>query len=133
MRTIVLISLPAVLLIAYVAARRRQPKKRHRQSQNIVISLVLLSYFGITVGLGIFWVAKQELPVFDLHYLFGYATVALVLLHVTLSWRPLEQFLRRRSPAALVEKGGKTWRPSTRALGIAAFLLCYGALAFFIG
>ncbi len=133
MRTIVLIGLPALLLIAYVATRRRRAKKRQRQSLNIVTSLVLLGYFGVTVGLGLFWVAKQELPIFDLHYLFGYATVTLVVLHVSLSWRRLEQFFRRRAPAALLTEGGEKWRPKTRALGIAAFLLCYGGLAFFVG
>jgi len=37
----------------------------------VILGLGLFAYFAITTGLGIFWVARQELPVFDLHYLFA--------------------------------------------------------------
>ena len=44
----------------------------------MIVGLLLLFYFAATAGLGIFWVARQELPVFDWHYLFGYVTLVLV-------------------------------------------------------
>ena len=46
----------------------------------IIFGLVL----GTIAGLGIFWVANQHLRVFDWHYLFGYATLLLLAVHLAL-------------------------------------------------
>lgn len=64
---------------AVLALRNRAPS---RLALNVHISVLLLAYLACTAGLGIFWVANQQLPVFDWHYLFGYATVLLVALHL---------------------------------------------------
>jgi len=69
---------------------------RNRQRLSLLVSLLLLVAFGATSGLGIFWVARQELPVFDWHYLFGYVALALAALHVALHWRSLLRLFRRR-------------------------------------
>jgi SagB-type dehydrogenase family enzyme len=83
--------LPLVLaaaVLAWLALRGRWPG---RLSLNVVSSLLLLVYMLTTAGLGIFWVANQHLPVFDWHYLFGYATVLLLALHLAFNlpvvWR----------------------------------------------
>ena len=86
------VALPLLLVVALlaglaVARRLGNP----RLTINIWSSLLLVLYVGTTAGLGIFWVANQQLPAFDWHYLFGYATVLLVVLHLVfnlpLVWR----------------------------------------------
>ena len=73
---------PLALLVAYLIVRRLAGRALSRHLTGVVLSLVLLVYFAITAGLGVFWVARQQLPVFEPHYLFGYAAVALVTVHV---------------------------------------------------
>lgn len=88
---------PAMGLAALVLLVRRGKAGRKGSTLTWFLSLLLLAYFLITASLGIFWVARQELPVFDLHYLFGYLTMALVLLHVIAHRRPLLALFRRGS------------------------------------
>ena len=72
------VALPLLLAAGLIAtqALRRRPLSRH--AVNVWSSVLLLAYVLTTAGLGIFWVANQQLPVFDWHYLFGYGTVLLV-------------------------------------------------------
>ncbi|MDQ2989182.1 MAG: hypothetical protein M3R60_08790, partial [Pseudomonadota bacterium] len=79
---VVLVLLPLALYgvaVAIAAVRGRAPS---RQALNVHTSLLLMTYLLATASLGIFWVANQQLPVFDWHYLFGYCTVLLVSLHL---------------------------------------------------
>ena len=79
---IVLVLLPLAAYgacLGVAAARGRLPA---RQSVNVQTSLLLMTYLLATASLGIFWVANQQLPVFDWHYLFGYCTVLLVTMHL---------------------------------------------------
>ena len=89
-----------------------------------------------TAGLGIFWVANQQLPVFDWHYLFGYGTVLLVSLHLVFNFPLVWRFFARRAgrsrqpaPAlATTARDRSTRRGLLGALGVlaatgAAFLL----------
>ncbi len=85
--------LAGAVAVALVLARRPPT----RIALNVVSSLLLLVYLSITAGLGIFWVAQQHLPVFDWHYLFGYATVALLAVHLAFNFRIAWQWLRRRA------------------------------------
>ena len=85
--------LAAALLAGALALRGRLPT---RARLNAISSLLLLVYLLATAGLGIFWVANQHLPVFDWHYLFGYATVLLVVLHLAFNLRALLAALRPR-------------------------------------
>jgi SagB-type dehydrogenase family enzyme len=96
MPKLVLIALPLLLFIAYVVAATLFGKPPSRQAANVASALLLVLYFFATAALGIFWVARQELPVFDWHYLFGYATLALVLLHLAFNLRVATRFLRAR-------------------------------------
>lgn len=92
----VLLPLLAVATLLALRAWWRRPPSRH--ALNMVFSLLLLAYVSATAALGIFWVANQQLPVFDWHYLFGYATVLLVSVHLVFNFRQVWQFLRRRRP-----------------------------------
>jgi SagB-type dehydrogenase family enzyme len=114
------------LLAALLAWRGRLPG---RTALNAWSSLLLLAYLGATAGLGIFWVANQHLPVFDWHYVFGYATLLLLALHLVLNFRALWAHLRRR-PAAPPAGAGR--RPVAGALGLAGLGLAVGG-AYWLG
>lgn len=85
------------LWCAIGAWRGRAPS---RLALNVHISVLLLAYLLGTAGLGIFWVANQQLPVFDWHYLFGYATLLLVSLHLVFNLPVVLRWLGRRSANA---------------------------------
>ncbi len=131
MSVLVAASLPILALGAWAAWRALRGRPVRRFALNAVVGLSLLVYFAITAGLGIFWVANQELPVFDLHYLFGYLTAVLVVVHVWINAPLLARFLRKRAPSLAAE--GQRFRPSVawgaRLVGLAAF----GGLCFWIG
>ncbi len=76
-------------------ARQRLP---NRMALNVHTSLLLIVYLLGTAGLGLFWVASQQLPVFDWHYLFGYCTLLLLLVHLSFNLPMVLRWLRR--PAA---------------------------------
>jgi len=107
--------------LALLALRGRMPS---RLALNVWSSLFLLVYVLGTAGLGIFWVANQHLPVFDWHYLFGYATVLLLVLHLAFNFRVVWQHLARRRPSAPREgrapaaPAGLGRRPALGALGV---------------
>lgn len=86
-------------------------------------------YLGATAGMGIFWVANQHLPVFDWHYVFGYATLLLLAVHLAFNARALLAHLRRRPPAAAPVAGR---RPVAGALALSGFGLSLGA-AYWLG
>ena len=120
--------------LALMALRGRMPS---RLALNVWSSLFLMVYVLGTAGLGIFWVANQQLPVFDWHYLFGYATVLLLVLHLAFNFRVVWQHLaRRRSPApregrAPAVPAGLGRRPALGALGmLGATALAGGAFVF---
>jgi SagB-type dehydrogenase family enzyme len=97
----------AVVLVVQVL-RGRVPSRR---AVNMVASVLLLVYVAATAGLGIFWVANQQLPVFDWHYLFGYGTVLLVVLHLVFNLPVVWRFFVRRRNATT------TTPPQQRAAG----------------
>jgi len=107
--------------LAWLAGRRRLPA---RPVMNVWFSVLLLGYLATTAGLGIFWVANQHLPVFDWHYLFGYATVLLLAVHVAFNFRVVWRYFARRpapSEAALHDAArGAGRRPLLAALGFGA-------------
>ena len=118
--------LAAALWVAVLAWRGRQPS---RPALNAWSSLLLLAYLGTTAGLGIFWVANQHLPVFDWHYLFGYATLALLVLHLALNARALWAHLRPRRAAVPV---AERRRPLAGALALGGLALATG-MAYWMG
>ncbi|HEX8203940.1 MAG TPA: SagB/ThcOx family dehydrogenase, partial [Isosphaeraceae bacterium] len=102
------VGLPLAGFAAWVVLRRLLARPLSRQAVNVQQSVLLLAYFAATSGLGIFWVANQQLPVFDLHYLFGYATVLLVVVHLAFNWRIVwAHFTRRRAKAGVSATGAK--------------------------
>jgi SagB-type dehydrogenase family enzyme len=126
--------LPLVLAVAWLGWLVRRGRWPSRHVLNVAASLLLLAYLGGTAALGIFWVANQHLPVFDWHYLFGYATVLLLLVHLGFNFRIVWHTLRRRRsrPAAQVPASGSGRRSLVGALGLLGAALLSGG-AFMLG
>lgn len=99
------LALYALYRIGVLLLGRQAPS---RQALNAELSVLLMLYLGATAALGIFWVANQQLPVFDWHYLFGYATLALLCVHLyfnlPLALRLLRAPARRAAPAGAPRK-----------------------------
>jgi SagB-type dehydrogenase family enzyme len=111
----------AAAAVGVMAWRGRLPS---RPVLNVGFSLLLLVYLLITAGLGLFWVANQHLPVFDWHYVFGYALLLLVVVHLGFNLRQVLFHLRRR-PVAVAPPAKAGRRPVLGAFG----LLSLGAAA----
>ncbi len=131
MRLLVVAMLPLAAIGAWAAWRAIRGRPVRRFALNAVVGVALLGYFAITAGLGIFWVANQELPVFDPHYLFGYLTLLLVAVHVVINAPLLARFVRTRHKALSAD--GRAFRPSVRWAGRAAALGLFGAACFWLG
>ena len=99
-------------VVGVLAWRGRLPS---RTVLNAGFSLLLLVYLLVTAGLGIFWVAHQHLPVFDWHYVFGYAMLVLVAVHLAFNFRMLWHTLKRRQPPATGAAGAHALRPAGAA------------------
>jgi SagB-type dehydrogenase family enzyme len=95
------VSVPVLLAAAAIAwlQLRRRPLTRH--AMNVWFSVLLLGYLVTTAGLGVFWVANQQLPAFEWHFLFGYATLLLLALHLAFNFHVVWHHLRRRHAAPL--------------------------------
>ncbi|MGZ8259614.1 MAG: SagB/ThcOx family dehydrogenase, partial [Caldimonas sp.] len=90
---------PILVALAAWSIQALRGRRPSRHALNVWASVLLLGYVLATAGLGIFWVANQQLPVFDWHYLFGYGTLALVALHLTFNFRIVWRALTRRRVA----------------------------------
>jgi SagB-type dehydrogenase family enzyme len=121
------VALPLLLLGALLLLQTWRRRPPSRQTLNAVSSLLLAAYLLATAGLGLFWVANQQLPVFDWHYLFGYATLLLVVLHLVLNLPGALRHLTRRGVAPT-----ELPQARRRIAGAAALLLALGA-AFWLG
>ena len=116
------------LWIGVAGLRRRMPS---RSALNAQTSVLLALYLVGTAGLGIFWVAKQQLPVFDLHYLLGYVTLLVVVVHLAFNLPMLLRSLRGRRKRAGVAQtpGGLEGLGLLSLRTLAAWLLAGGAVA----
>ena len=89
--------LPVGVFLLWLLARTATGRRPTRFTANVALSLLLILYLAGVAGTGIFWVASQELPVFDWHYLLGYIFLTLAITHLVLNWRSVAAFLRRRA------------------------------------
>lgn len=110
----VLLPLAVYAALLALAWRGKAPS---RLALNMHSSLLLMVYLLSTAGLGLFWVANQQLPVFDWHYLFGYATLLLVSLHLFFNLPTAVRWLRRRAaqPATTAATAARTLLPARAA------------------
>jgi SagB-type dehydrogenase family enzyme len=124
---------PLAVFAAWLAVRRIAGRPTARNTLTIGLSILTLAYFLGVVATGIFWVAAQELPVFDWHYLTGYLLLALTATHVVLHWRNVAAFLRRKAPARLLEPDGGRFARWPRRLAQGAAITAGLALVFVLG
>ncbi len=117
--------LPIVLAAVAVGVAAWRGRLPPRPVLNVAFSLLLLAYLLVTAGLGIFWVANQHLPVFDWHYVFGYALLVLVVVHLGFNLRAVVFHLRRR-PAVLAAAPARGRRPWLGAFGVLGLLAAAG-------
>lgn len=135
----ILVLLPLTLALLWLPVSALRGKKPGRGALIIGVSLLTLLYFVASAATGIFWVASQELPVFDWHYLFGYILLCLVSCHVYLHWRNVAGFFRRHNaPGPPAFRAGDGGPPGAAAIwpGRLRRALCLTvllALAFFFG
>jgi SagB-type dehydrogenase family enzyme len=130
---VILIIGPALAFAAWLSARALGHRPPQRLAITIGLSVLTLVYFLGVVGTGIFWVAAQELPVFDWHYLTGYLLLALTATHVVLHWRNIAAFLRRQSPPALLEADGRRFAAWPRRLAQTVAIGAGLTLVFLLG
>jgi SagB-type dehydrogenase family enzyme len=88
---------PIGLFATFVLIRALLGRPLSRRGLDIGVALLLLAYLAVTAGLGLFWVARMDLPVFDWHYLCGYALLLVAAAHVGLQLRGLVRFFRPRA------------------------------------
>ena len=129
MITYILLFTPPVLLLIYLASCYIIGQPPAKSRFNVLLSLLLLIYFTATVSLGIFWVANQELPVFDIHYLFGYITIILAIVHVASNWKRIVNFFVKKTPSS----EDRNWLPGIRFLGYSVLIAFLGLCCFWIG
>lgn len=114
--------LPLLLAGAWVGWRAWRARLPPRATLNAAFSLLLMLYLLATAGLGIFWVATQHLPVFDWHYLFGYAMLLLLAVHLAFNlrslWRHLAGPARRAGGGAAAEPARRPWLGALGVLGL---------------
>ncbi len=129
------IAAPAIAFGAYVLARALLRRPVSRPVMSGLTALLLLFYVLATAALGLFWVARMDLPAFDLHYLFGYCTLLLLVAHLVFQVRPLAATLRRVGPRWLSDADGKRFLPAVRLglRGLLAMLVFMPAAAYLVG
>ncbi|KQV84898.1 hypothetical protein ASD15_07040 [Massilia sp. Root351] len=126
--------MPLLLYAVWLAAMRWRGRTPGRLALNVHTSVLLLCYLLSTAGLGVFWVANQQLPVFDWHYLFGYATLLLVFIHLCFNLPLVLNWLRSRAPAARPASAPAGAGPrGAPALGMPLAVLAALAAAYFLG
>lgn len=126
--TVIWVLLPLLLYAVGTGIALLRGHVPSRLALNVQTSLLLIAYLLTTASLGIFWVANQQLPVFDLHYLFGYATLLLVAVHLVFNLPIVLSWLRGK-PRKQVPDAGKGGAVAGRAI---ALLVALG-VTFFLG
>lgn len=82
----------------------------------MISAIYLIFYVLITAGLGLFWVARMDLPAFDLHYLFGYCLLFLVSVHLWFQLPLVSNWLKKNSPSVLLDETQTQWKPWVKKL-----------------
>jgi hypothetical protein len=104
-------SLPITLMIIYLLFRAAINKPVSRRDINMISAIYLIFYLFTTAGLGLFWVARMDLPAFDLHYLFGYCLLFLVCVHLWFQLPIINLWLKKNSSSILVDETHSQWKP----------------------
>lgn len=120
-------------MIIYLLFRAAINKPVSRRDINMISAIYLIFYIFTTAGLGLFWVARMDLPAFDLHYLFGYCLLFLVCIHLWFQLPLVNFWLKKNSPSTLVDETHTQWKPVVKNifLGIISVII-FSALTLII-
>ena len=117
------LSLPITLMIVYFIFRAVIQKPVGRRDVNMIFAIYLMFYVLITAGLGLFWVARMDLPAFDLHYLFGYCLLFLVSIHLWFQLPLVLLWLKKNSPPILIDETTGQWKPLFKNIFLSIFAI----------
>ncbi|MFN3414511.1 MAG: hypothetical protein ACK42L_10680, partial [Thermoanaerobaculum sp.] len=122
-----LVLLPLVVLVLWAVAAKLGGKPVGPSPLRALVALLLGFYLLATAFLGLFWMSRMELPVFDWHYLMGYCLLLVALWHLWLEWPQLLRFFSR-----LREGGYPRWLLlAAGASGVVALMAVFGGLELF--
>jgi SagB-type dehydrogenase family enzyme len=121
-------SFPITLMIVYLLVRVFIGKPMKRRDINMISAIYLIFYLLITAGLGLFWVARMDLPAFDLHYLFGYCLLFLVSVHLWFQLPLVFNWLKKSSPSVLLDETYTRWKPWVKKI----FFIIIMLIAYFV-
>ena len=133
MSRFVLLLFPLALYLLWLGVHLAIRSIPNRSTATTAFSLVVLVYFLTVVGTGIFWVATQDLPIFDWHYLPGYLLLTVTLVHVALHWRNVVSLLKKGTPKALIEPDRGQFHLGIRIAGYGLLAITAVIVVFSIG
>lgn len=120
-----LVLLPALGFLAWWLVDRMRARPWSRGQLRAGVGLLVGVYLLAAASLGLFWVARMELPVFDWHYLVGYLLLAAAAWHFYLELPQVRAFFRPRGHAP---QARPLRRLAPRALWVAGAFLVLAAL-----
>jgi hypothetical protein len=107
-----LVLLPLVVVFLWTVAAKLWGKPVSPSQLRALVALLLGFYLAATAFLGLFWMSRMELPVFDWHYLMGYCLLLVALWHLWLEWPQLMRFFSRLREEQYLN--GLYWRQGVR-------------------
>lgn len=115
-----LVVLPVLLVAIWALSRKLLERAINPSDLKAVVGFLVGIYVLGTATLGLFWMSRMELPVFDWHYLMGYCLLAVAAWHLWLEWPQLSRFFQRRR--RWVRTFSWRWAAISAALGVLAGL-----------
>lgn len=120
------VALPLLLVLLWLTGASLWRKPIPPSTLRAVVALLLGFYLLTTAFLGLFWMSRMELPVFDWHYLMGYCLLVVALWHVWLEWPHLARFFKRVWEGAFP----RWFLLLAGASGVVVLLVVFGGLDF---
>lgn len=115
-----LVVLPILLVVVWAWGRRLLGRGVNPADLRALVGLLVGVYLLGTAALGLFWMSRMELPVFEWHYLAGYGLLFVAAWHLWLEWPQLFRVFQRS--LATVRTSGWRW------VALGALLVAFLAL-----
>lgn len=96
MVTVIAIYVPLVVAPFFIAFILNRSDRGNKFNWEVAQSLLLSVYFFLTSGLGIYWVYRQDLPLLDLHHIFGLCSCVIASFHLYVNGGKIRTLLTRR-------------------------------------
>lgn len=122
-----LVLLPLFVVFLWTVAVKLWGKPFSPSQLRTLVALLLAFYLAATAFLGLFWMSRMELPVFDWHYLMGYCLLLVTLWHLWLEWPQLLRFFSRLRE----ERHFQWFLLAAGGAGVVALMAVFGGLELF--